>query len=271
MGKTYHDNFHDIFQFRQAIESRKDNGKCKLASKENSQDFAGMPYTDALRCVTDGLPEVAASLNRDLLQFKAKKTGNLTQRRPINYYNGHSPNVPAAIIGLPKSMRKVVKTPSKVKTIRIFYQISVNAFVEAEDINRAGSTVLQLVYWLELQGYRVELVLVLYCAKEDGGNKAVCTITLKEFKQPLDLLKLSFSVGSVSMYRRLGFRWLETVPGLQGDWKWGYGRQISDKESALKAIQEAGEHIDNGYFITFDDCQSAEFDPIKLGKTIIDL
>lgn len=271
MANVYYDNFSDIFQFQKAIESRPDNGKCKQSAKTGRESFAGMPYDEALKCVTSGLPEVADKLKRDLTRFKAEYTGNMNQRRPINYYNGHSPNVPAAIIGLPKSMRKVVKTPSKVKTIRIFYQISVNCDVDKDDIDKAGSAVLQLVYWLELQGYRVELVLVVYCATEERRNKAICTITLKEFKQPLDILKLSFSVGSVAMYRRLGFRWLETVPGLQGEWAWGYGRQELNKDKALAMLKEANKPIDNGYFINFYDCEKVHFDPLELGKNIISM
>ena len=271
MANIYCDNFSDVFQFQHAIETRRNNGQCGDSSRTNSNSFSGMSYDEALTCVTAGLPDVASRLKRELNQFKAKQTGNLNQRRPINYYNGHSPNVPAAIIGLPKSMRKVVKTPSKVKTIRIFYQVCVNCDVEAEDINRAGSAVLQLVYWLELQGYRVELVLVAFCAEESRRRKAVCTITLKEFKQPLDILKLSFSVGSVAMFRRLGFRWLETVPGLTGAWRYGYGHTITEKPKALKALQEAGKPIDNGYFINFYDCQNADFNALELGKQIISI
>ena len=264
--KIFSDNFRDVFAFRDAITTRKDNGTCRDSSKTGSHSFAGMPYERAVQCVTDGLPEVADKLKRELTRFAATKTGNLNQRRPVNYYNGHSPNVPAAIIGLPKSMRKVVKTPSKVKTIRLFYQVSVNCDINADDINKAGAAVLQLVYWLELQGYRAELVLVTYCASDGGKNRAVCTICLKEFKQPLDILKLSFSLGSVSMYRRLGFRWLETTPGLKGDWAWGYGCQLTDKNKALKLLNDAGNNTDNSYFITFNDCKNADFDAIKLGK-----
>ena len=264
--KIFADSFRDVFAFRDAINTRKDNGTCRDSSKTGSRDFAGMPYDEAVQRVTDGLPEVADSLKRELTKFAAAKTGNINQRRPVNYYNGHSPNVPAAIIGLPKSMRKVVKTPSKVKTIRIFYQVSVNCDINSDDINKAGAAVLQLVYWLEIQGYRVELVIVNYCASDGGKNRAVCTICLKEFKQPLDILKLSFSLGSVSMYRRLGFRWLETVPGLRGDWARGYGSQIGNKTEALKLLNAAGNNTDNSYFINYNDCKNADFDAVKLGK-----
>jgi hypothetical protein len=222
-----------------------------------------MPLDDAFAALTDGLPEVADNLKRELNRFKAVVSGQLTQRRPINYYNGHSPNVPAAIIGLPKSMRKVTKTPSKVKTVTLFYNSSANCNVSAETLENSGKAVLQLTYWLELNGYRVKFVVTPYLADE-CGEKAVCNILLKDFRQPLDVLKLSFSITSVSMFRRLGFRWLETVPGLEESWAYGYGRQVRNKSEALKLLQKTGQNTDNAYFIMIEDCVNVDFDALKL-------
>ena len=242
-----YDNFSDVYAFRSAIQTRPDNGKARNSSRDGDRDFAGMPLDDAFKALTDGLPKVADSLKRELNRFKAVVSGQLTQRRPINYYNGHSPNVPAAIIGLPKSMRKVTKTPSKVKTVTLFFNSSANCNVEASTLESAGKAVLQLTYWLELNGYRVKFVVTPYLAKE-GDERAVCNILLKDFRQPLDILKLSFSITSVSMFRRLGFRWLETVPGLQNSWAWGYGQQITNKRDALETLQKTGQNTENAYF-----------------------
>ena len=267
MKNLIFDNFSDVFAFRAAIQSRPDNGKASNDSRTCSRDFAGMPLDKAYQAMTDGLPEVAERLKRDLTKFKAQVSGNIPQRRPINYYNGHSPNVPAAIIGLPKSMRKVVKTPSKIKTVTLFYNSSANCNVKASTLEKSGSAVLQLAYWLELNGYRVKFVLTPYLADNDG-EKAVCNILLKDFRQPLDILKLSFSITSVSMFRRLGFRWIETVPGLETSWAWGYGRQVGDKSECLELLRKTGQNTDNAYFIMVKDCENADFDAIKLADRL---
>jgi len=273
MANLIYDNFSDVFEFRRAIQTRPDNGKLGHSARDNGNNFSGMSLDDAFNALTDGLPEKAAALNREINRFKAVVSGTVTQRRPINYYNGHSPNVPAAIIGLPKSMRKVTKTPSKVKTVTMFYNNTANCFVDAEDLEKAGACVLQLVYWLELNGYRVRLTLSPYLAQEHYGNKksehAVCNILLKDYRQPLDLLKLSFSVTSVSMFRRLGFRWLETVPDLKGGgWRIGYGSQIDDKDYALSLLEKCGQDVRNAYFIKVEDCDNAGWDALKLAADL---
>lgn len=267
MGKLVFDNFSDVYAFRHAIQTRPDNGRASDKSRSNGESFSGMPLDKAYAALTDGLPVAADKLKRELNRFKAQTSGQITQRRPINYYNGHAPNVPAAIIGLPKSMRKVTKTPSKVKTVTIFYNSSANCDTTAATLEKSGSAVLQLAYWLELNGYRVKFVLTPYLASE-GDEIAVCNVLLKDFRQPLDILKLSFSITSVSMFRRLGFRWLETVPNLKNNWSWGYGSQITDREKALKKLAETGQNTENAYFIMVSDCRKANFDAIKLAENL---
>ena len=267
MENLVFDNFSDVFAFRHAIQTRPDTGKAAHDSRSGSEDFAGMPLEDAYRALTDGVPEVADNLKRELNRFKAVISGNLTQRRPINYYNGHAPNVPAAIIGLPKSMRKVTKTPSKTKTVTLFYNSTANCGTSKDTLEKSGACVLQLTYWLELNGYRVKFVLSPFLAKKDN-DRAVCNILLKEYKQPLDILKLSFAITSVSMFRRLGFRWIETVPGLKESWAWGYGQSITEKRVALELLKKTGQNTENAYFIMIPDCKAANFDAVKLAENL---
>ncbi len=266
-----YDSFNDVYAFKTAIQNRPDNGKASDHSRTNSDDFSGMPYDTALTALTDGLPDVSNNLKRELNRFKAVVSGQITQRRPINYYNGHSPNVPAAIIGLPKSMRKVTKQPSKVKTVTIYYNACANCGHKADTLNKSGATVLQLVYWLELNGYRAKVILLPFLARE-GDEHALCKILLKEYKQPLDILKLSFSITSVSMFRRLGFRWIETVPGLQrSGWAFGYGQPLDNdytNEKILELLQKTGENTENAYYMSVRDCKKAKFDAVELAKQL---
>lgn len=269
MEKFFFDNFNDVFEFRAALTSRPNNGKGDDASRNNDNDFAGMSLTDAYETLTNGIPDVVTRLKREVTRFQAKTASNLNQRRPINYYNGHSPNVPAAIIGLPKSMRKVTKTPSKVKTITLFYDVNVPWTVKSADLEKAGFSVFQLVYWLEKCGYRVRLTVCPCCTQSNGNHevKVVCSVLLKDFRQPLDMLKLSFPLTSVSMWRRLGFRWIETVPNLTGNWS-AYGNKIEGREPRMELLRKAGQNVDKGYYIQYDDCSAVNFDPIKLADRL---
>ena len=267
MAKLIFDNFSDIYAFRAAITSRPNNGKCGNDSRNAEADFAGMPYEQALDCLVKGLPEQNERFKDVLRKFSAQ-TARTNKNRPINYYNGYAPNVPAAIIGLPKSMRKVQKTPQKTKVVTLIYSMGALGSVPAEDITESGITALKLVIALEKSGYRVNLFACPSMAKA-GGEIAACVIKLKDAKQPLDIGKISFTMGNVSMFRRLGFAWRETVPGLMsGEWRCGYGSTIYDHETALENLQKMGMKTQNTYYFNVADCRRAKFDYLRVAKSI---
>lgn len=264
-----YDNFADVYALREAIQTRPDNGTAGHSAKSNSEDFAGMPLEKAYEALTDGIPEVVERLKRELVRFNVKNANAINQRRPINYYNGHSPNVPAAIMGLPKSMRKNVRTPSKVKTISLYFDPCIPCSIDASALEKSGFAVFQLVYWLEKCGYRVKLTVV---PVNTGDNKdkhteyGCCTVLLKDYRQPLDMLKLSFSLTSISMWRRLGFKWIETAPGMKSNW-YAYGRLI-DKETRLNCLKEAGHDLTNAFYINHYDCREVDYNAVELAKKL---
>ena len=267
MAEYFVEQFSNIFDFVSAIKSRPDTGHADNSAKENSESFSGMPLDKAYECVHTGLPEVSSELKRELVKFTTSNVGYLPKHMPSNYYYGHAPNVPAAIIGLPKAMRRITNVPQKVKTIKFFYNNVANSSTKKEILEKAGACVLKLVQLAEVNGYRVEFDLIDYLAVKDSYN-AICTINLKQYGQPLDILKLSFPLTSVSMFRRLGFRWLETMPTLKGDWSFSYGRSIDHKDDAMSKLSEAGVDLRNAYYISVPMCKDANFDPYKLAKQL---
>lgn len=269
------ERFKTLHDFVRAIETRPDNGHARTSSLNGSEHFAGMPLADAYISAQTGLPDVANRVKRELVKFSASCAGTITKRRPTNYYSGYAPNVPAAIIGLPKSMRKIVKEQRKVKTISIYFNTTEAHQVTAGDLEKAGMCVLKLLYMAEISGYRVELNVVNWLASTDKkgaryiGEKAVCIVHLKQYGQPLDILKTSFPIASISMFRRLGFKWLETMPSITDDkWSDGYGYPIREREAALSTLKEAGIDLKNSYYIRFEDCESAGFDPQALAAKL---
>lgn len=164
-------------------------------------------------------------------------------------------------------MRQVQRIPQKVKALSLYYDCTMNADTKASTLRAAGITVIKLVHLLELYGYRVELNLLLFTGGV-GTENALCKIQLKDWKQPLDLLKLSFPVTSPAMFRRFGFKWLETVPDLtSGDFRNGYGRHI-DKDEAKAELRRTGIKIDNAHFITVSDCSEADYNPFEVAKKL---
>ena len=122
--------------------------------------------------------------------------------------------------------------------------------VSAETLEKAGKAVLNVVYALEKQGYRVQLKLFPKFAERDGFFSA-CSVVLKQYGQPLNIQKLSFPLTSVSMFRRLGFRWLETVPDLKGSW-YGYGCSVQRIDEIKKRLKECKAYDENSIVLNPD-------------------
>lgn len=276
VNQMHFDKFASVLEFHQAISTRPNNGAKGLSDHSTSQDsgWAGMPYQDAENSMVTGLPEVTKQIKRELAQF-TNTLGSRKASYTINYFNGYAPNVARAIQGHPMSMRKKVRHQIPAKTITLFYSPAVNCSYSSDDVNNAGLTTLKLVNLLESNGYKVKLVVIPFLGESQDNKKSdtkrytCCGITLKDFSQPLDLLKLSFPVTSVAMFRRLGFKWLETIPGLDGDWN-GYGRPLANdgKSHAMDGLKRAGYDVRNAHFIMVDDCKNADNNPFTLAKNL---
>lgn len=262
-----YENFDNVYKFMDVIQKRPNNGKFGKSSEKISEDgWSGTrTYEEAAQQFANGLPETCERMKKSLERFKANSNVSQNKTRPRNYYHGYSPNIPAAIIGLPKSMRQIERTPQKVKAISIMYDSSASCGVSAETLNKAGCTVLELVYALEVTGYRVRLDLLPFTTKGER-EETVCSITLKDWRHSLDVLKLSFPLTSPAMFRRFGFKWAEGLADVTEQFCC-YGRTLN-KEQCRKVMEAHGVKTDNAYFIDYNDCQNAGFDALKLADAL---
>jgi hypothetical protein len=93
-------------------------------------------------------------------------------------------------------------------------------------------------------GYRVRLDVAIFMSNGDCSNfnKGIFGgFVAKDYKQPLDLLKLSFPVTHPSMFRRIGFRFMETMPNSNSRYT-NYGRpleNISNHKAWTTKLNEA--------------------------------
>jgi hypothetical protein len=268
MAKKYiYEHYDNIYNFMDTIKTRSNNGFFGTDSHDKGDEkwSGARDYPHAVEMLSNGLPEKTNALKKDLQRFKAQSNVNAVKRVPRNYYHGYAPNVPAAIIGLPKSMRQIQRTPQKVKAVSIIYDGTQNCGTTGETLDKAGSTVLQLVYWLELQGYRVALEQMVFTGR-CNGTYTTCTINLKEWQQPLDIMKLSFPLTSPAMFRRFGFHWAEGIEGFTSH-VYGYGSHLEKSES-IETIKSTGRNIANAFVIDVNDVKRSDFDAIKLAKRI---
>lgn len=262
--KHIFERYNNIYQFMQTIESRPNNGRFGESShKETDEEWSGTKtYAEAVEQFSNGLPERCEKMRKSMERFKAASNVNTAKARPKNHYYGYAPNVPAAIIGLPKSMRYTERIPQKVKAISLVFDCCVSCMVSPEEMIKAGCTILEAVYALEASGYRVKLDLSLYSTESDG-QKIACLITLKEWQNHLDLLKLSFPLTSPSMFRRFGLKWAEGIEGVTSRHVYGYGHIMSD-DKVKSLLRENGYNIDSTYFVRVRTCKDCGFDALQL-------
>lgn len=254
MANIIKEHFTSIHQMLNVVNSRPNNSvmSSEDSSRSGSESFTGTKnWEEANELFEHGytkiLPEIKAGVAAGI-----KKTENVQKRRTSTGVVGYAAHVPNAIMGLPNSMIYTQSVPQKIKAISITYCITRNCGTEAQEFIDSGIAVLNVINRLELNGCRVNLKIMYYCAKK-GKDYAFGTVDVKDFREHLDLQKLCFPVAHPSMFRRFGFKWLETCKGLKENWNWGYGQQLDSDDSVLKSILNENEfYIDLPYTKKYD-------------------
>jgi hypothetical protein len=263
--RVYFESYSNVYRFMDTVGSRPNNGQFGESSGKTGSWSGTETWEEAVNQFQNGIPETAEKLKRSLDAFKAKSNICTTKSRPVNYYYGYTPNIPAAIMGMPKSMKRIERTPQKVKAVTIAYDMCQNGSTRAETLQRSGETVLQLVYALECRGYRVSLNGIAFASYSEN-RKFVLSVILKEWKQHLDIMKLSFPLTSPAMFRRFAFKWAETLPDVTKS-VWGYGSNMA-KDDVKRICGANGIDVKNTYLVTVEDCTGANYDAIQLAKNL---
>ena len=164
-------------------------------------------------------------------------------------------------MGLPNSMINVKSIPQKVKAISLVVGITENCGTDTKEFIKSGIAALGVVNSLELQGYRVNLKVACKVSRM-CDERVFCTVTVKNYRDHLDLQKLCFPLAHPSMFRRFGFKWMETVPELKNTgWSCGYGQSYHDyKEFKELFLSE------NEYFIDLKTTRDCDYDPEAIIK-----
>lgn len=230
--KILTEKFDRIDRFCETINEREPNKVFKnrtLASATNSKNFTQTEnYSDAEFLLQHGYKEGCENLSKiDVKNYH----GEITMRNAVCAdVVGFSPIVPNVILGLPKSMLRNTLQPRKTPVMHLFYSPSACWRVTTEDMVFAAKKILSAVRAAELNKIRVELHVV-YTGY--GSNTiAMCGVKLKDFRQPLDILKISYPLVHPSMLRRHFFRWLETFPELEEqNFVNSYGKVLDEKRA----------------------------------------
>lgn len=274
--KTIFEQFDTMDAFKRALD-RPINRAFKFAElhsqmtkKSKVEWFGTKSYEEAINLYTNGWTEKADEIRREFVKFErvSQRTVSYEKTRPTTSVVGFAPHVPNAILGLPNSMIHTERQPMKAKVVRIIYNMTQNAGTNGDTILKAGLTVLKIAYSMERQGYRVRLDLIPKCSTM-ADERCCLMVSVKDWRQPIDIKKVAFPIASPSMFRRLAFHWLETTPDCtDSGWTSGYGRSLEDAEKEKKMLAELGVLGDNDYYINVGIAKGYHFDPAKVAKVI---
>lgn len=256
--KLFMEEFPNIFYLTKTLETREKNEEMRGedSSRTGSSGFTGTEsYEEAIKLLYDGAQEIAEKI-------RAKSTDvDLSEYLPRRQIEtgvvGYVPHVPNAILGLPNSMIKSNNEPMKNKALMITTSICGNCNIEASDMEKAGIAILGVVNALELSGHRVKLRTSFFDAGGDNGYYTMATVNVKDYSEHLDLRKLAFPVAHPSMFRRIGFKWLETVPNLPkgSGFSFGYGHHVRRETMISEGMLE-----ENEVYLDYDTIKEYHFD-----------
>lgn len=242
------------------------------ASDERGRtEWAGTAsFNDAVSLLSNGWTDKLAEIRKEMAQFDRVMEQNVTyqKKRPSTSVVGFAPHVPNAIMGLPNSMIRTEHTPMKTKVVRIIYNMCMNSGTDADDIMNAGLAVLKIANALERKGMRVRVDVNPFLA-ERNREKVCALVCIKDWRQPIDLKKIAFPVAHPSMFRRIGFRWLETVPELKEQgFTSGYGRSLEEEDACASLLEAVGARTEKDYFVNVRIARRCGYDVNKLAQEI---
>lgn len=226
------------------------SSECGSASFTMTQNYAESEQLMATG-YKDGLNNLKKSKG-----VKITHASNVRKNIPQAGVVGYAPHVPNAIAGIPQSMISQRKIEQRAKVVTIVYDGSAHSDVDAERFVKAGRNLLDVVMMLELQGYRVRVdIQEAFCTNKE---KAICRITVKNYRQPINPLKISYLLLHPSFFRRQGFKWLETTPELTNcTFTFGYGKPLyfqvksggASTDEIREYLKESG-LLESGTFFT---------------------
>ncbi len=117
---------------------------------------------------------------------------------------GAIPDVPRAISGNIMNMRQMDSAFSKRKpVITLLSSMGANCGTSGAAITNRAAVVAAIVDQVEARGFAVEVIAI--ATTKSGSNQAVTAVRVKSAGQPVDIGRLAYGVGHVSMFRKLIF------------------------------------------------------------------
>ena len=184
----------------------------------------------ALELMENGWKEGADLIERVRTQILAQ---NPIRKKAVVYgIVGGVPDVPRAVAGDLKNMKDMGTTASRRRpVITLLCNMAANCGVSATAISNRAAAVAAVVDEIEAAGFSCEVITTATTAGGgwDGqkGFSAMTSIVIKRSDQPVDILKMAYTLGHASMFRRMIFAdW-----GINQECKTGLGQCLGHSYS----------------------------------------
>lgn len=247
------ERFNSIKELLSTLDSRENNKymQDEHQSERSSATFTKTKsYEEAVYMLRTGYLDPLKKIKmacRKVSKDYSNATADVDRRQVRNMPIGYVPNVPNTLLGRPDSMINITNKPIKKKCINIIYANSASAFYDADDFISAGTRLVSAINIIERSGTQVKLDVAFVTAKET--KQRICgVLKIKGYGERFNLQKVTFPLIHPSMMRRIGFKFLETVPGMEEDFSAGYGSSIDSDE-----LTEMFETNDQTYILTMKD------------------
>lgn len=239
--KVTQEYFSSIHHMLACLDSRKNNqamhDQHSSTEREDSEWAGTSSYDEAVKLLTCGYTDILGRLSLGIKKaMKSLQDYDFSKSSIIEDVQGAAPIVPNYLRGLPKTMSYRQPISKKVKTMNIVYAPTANCCTEAEEFIEAGIALLSAIRAIEKSNIAIKLD-CMFKNSYEGREAVIGSVRIKNYRDRLDLQKLCFPIAHPSMLRRIGFKFLETVPGLTNRrFASGYGRSpdISELTNYLK-------------------------------------
>ena len=199
-----------------------------LSSTTGTKKFTEtQSFEEATQLFKDGWDDMAQKLTKKL---KVQPNCSVASQVQKTVYDivGFQCSVPRYLQGIPTSMVNKRLTPVKQKVVTLNKDFSYNCLISTEDIIEASIQTMQVVKKIEAQGVRVNLNIIFGIAA--GNTREVVKIRIKSANERVNISKLAFPLVHPSMFRRLGFRYIEVAPTITDSYKFGYGMPLNGSQ-----------------------------------------
>lgn len=270
MYEIARENFDSLIELRDKLRKRQKNENMRYEERScdvGEKSFFGTEnYEEAEEMMLSGCPEIAEKIKTETeIKLKEAKNAVREKARPRMGIEGYAPCVPAAIIGLPESMIKTEKTKEKTKAVHIKYLSTGLCDVSTDSFIKAGVTLLSAIEIMEKNGISTKIDLC-FKASFDRSRKELTSacVKIKDYNERYSAQKISFPIAHTSMFRRIGFRWLETTTVTKGDYRGGYGHTPSYTDKMKEQLKDSKDEI----VISREDIEKMGYNVEKLLQKI---